>query len=132
MKTPTVTADAAVIERGRVLLVKRGEPPFRGMWALPGGHVEHNERVEDAAVREAREETGLEVEPVRLVGVYSKPGRDPRGHYITIAYLCEAAGGRPEPGGDAEEVWWFPLGDLPRMAFDHAEIVEDARGAAGV
>ncbi len=130
MKKSTVTADSAVIENGKILLIKRKHGPFKGRWALPGGHVDYDERVEDAAVREAKEETGLDVVPERILGVYSDPGRDPRGHYITIAYLCSAKKGQPEPGDDAAETWWWPLDDLPEMAFDHAKIIEDAKKAS--
>ncbi len=127
-KISRITADAVIIENGKILLIKRGREPFRGSWALPGGHVEYNEVVEDTMVREAREETGLDVEPAGIVGVYSKPGRDPRGHYVTIAYLARVRGGCPRPGDDAEDVRWWPLDNLPEMAFDHAEIIRDAEG----
>lgn len=115
-----------IIQDGKVLLIKRGKEPFKGKWALPGGHVNYNEKVENTAVREAKEETNLDVEPTRLVGVYSDPGRDPRGHYITIMYLCKILGGKVKAGDDAADAKWFTLEDLPEMAFDHRRMIEDA------
>jgi len=129
MKTSKITADAVIIESGKILLIQRKYEPFKGGWALPGGHVEYDERVEDAMAREAKEETGFDVEPIRIVGIYSKPGRDPRGHYITVAYLVRVKGGKAKPGDDAQETWWWPLDDLPEMAFDHADIIQDAKTA---
>lgn len=125
MKATRLTADALIVEGKEILLIKRKNPPFKGRWALPGGFVDYNERTDDAASREAKEETGLEVEPMRLVGVYSDPNRDPRGHTVSIAYLCKAAKGQAEAGDDAEDVWWWPLDDLPELAFDHARIIGD-------
>ena len=127
MKTSKITADAVIIENGKILLIKRKGEPFKGGWALPGGHVEYGERVEDAMVREAKEETGLDVEPDKIVGVYSDPERDPRGHYITIAYLVRIKRGKTKAGDDAAETWWWPLDDLPEMAFDHGNIIQDAK-----
>jgi 8-oxo-dGTP diphosphatase len=91
-----------------------------------GGHVDYGERVEKAVMREAKEETGLDVKVVKLTGVYSDPKRDPRGHTVGVAYLCEAKGKKPKAGDDASEAWWWPLDDLPELAFDHKVIVGDA------
>jgi 8-oxo-dGTP diphosphatase len=123
--TPKVTADAAIVEDARIVLVRRGNPPYKDCWALPGGFVEVGERVEEACVREAKEETGLDVEAVRLVGVYSDPKRDPRGHTVGVAYLCVPEGGVLKGADDAKEARWFPLDELPVLAFDHQRIVED-------
>ncbi len=122
-----VTTDAIVIEDGEILLIKRGIEPFKGMWALPGGHVDYGETAEAAVIREAKEETDLDVEIIKLIGVYSDPKRDPRSHSIGIAYLCKANEGQAKAGDDAAETWWFPLTDLPELAFDHAKMVEDAK-----
>src|ERR671916_789742 len=90
-ETPKLMVDVVVpSEEGQVLLIRRASDPYEGQWALPGGFVEVGETLEDAAVREAGEETGLEVEVVRLVGVYSDPARDPRGHNVSCAYLARA------------------------------------------
>ena len=124
-----VTTDAVIIDSGRILLVKRKNEPFKGMWALPGGFLEFNERTEDCAIREAKEETGLDVEIEKLIGVYSAPNRDPRGHTVTVAYLCRLKTEDPKPsaGDDAAKAWWFPLDDLPEVGFDHAKIIEGAK-----
>ena len=125
--TPVLTADAVILdpEKG-VVLIRRGHPPFEGCWALPGGFVELGEPCADACVREAREETGLDVEPVALLGVYSTPKRDPRGHTVSTVYLCRVLGGRLSGGDDASEARWF--GDLAsvELAFDHATVLADA------
>lgn len=125
--TPRLTADAVIVdpERG-VVLIRRGNPPFEGRWALPGGFVEVGETCEAACAREAREETGLEVEPVELLGVYSAPGRDPRGHTVSAVYLCRATGGAVAGGDDAAEARWFADLAAIELAFDHAAILADA------
>ncbi len=126
---PRVTTDALIINDTKLLLIKRKYEPFKGKWALPGGHVEYGERVGDAAAREAFEETGLRVKPVKLIGVYSDPKRDPRGHFISLAYLCKIIGGEVKAGDDAAGAEWWPLDALPELAFDHAEMVKDAKRA---
>jgi len=120
--------DAVWIHAGRVLLVRRGRPPFRGRWALPGGFVEGHESVEAAVARELLEETGLRARPRRLVGVYSGPGRDPRGPTVSLAYEMQGRAGPPTGGDDAAEARWVPVRPRPRLAFDHDRIVEDALG----
>lgn len=127
---PMVTSDCAVVNtRGELLLVRRGGEPFKGCWALPGGFMEMNESIEQCAVRELEEETGLKVaeSDLHLIGVYSAPGRDPRGRTVTAAYATTLADDRQaQAGDDAAEVRWWPLNALPPMAFDHAQIVSDA------
>ena len=117
--------DMILIEGGKVLLVKRGRDPFKGEWAIPGGRIEENERAEDCLRREMKEETNLDVEPVRLVGLYSDPKRDPRG-IIAAAYIVRRTGGEPKAGDDAAEVAWFPLNNVPQLAADHKKMLEDA------
>jgi 8-oxo-dGTP diphosphatase len=125
--TPVLTVDALIAhpERG-VVLIRRGHPPFEGRWALPGGFVEVGETCEAACRREVREETGLHVEVVALLGVYSDPGRDPRGHTVSAVYLCRAAGGDPAGGDDASEARYFGSLDGVGLAFDHARVLADA------
>src|ERR1700693_635131 len=104
-KTPAVAADCVVFnEHDRLLLIRRGRPPFKGQFALPGGFVEYGEQTEAAASRELKEETGLRARHLRLVGVYSRSDRDPRGHTISIAYLISAEAQSPRAGDDAASV----------------------------
>jgi len=126
-ETPLLTVDVVIElvdrdERPVVLIERRNPPPG---WALPGGFVDRGERVEQAARREAREETGLEVRLVSLLGVYSDPARDPRGHTVSVAYVGQARGA-PEGRDDARRAEAFPLEALPSpLAFDHALILAD-------
>lgn len=125
-ETPLLTVDAIVARGGRLLLVKRARPPFEGMWALPGGFVEIGESVENAVLRELDEETGLRGRVRRLVGVYSRPERDPRGHTVSVAFEVFAPRGEPRGDDDAREAAF--LGPrLPKLAFDHGRIVADWR-----
>ncbi len=126
-RTPLLTVDGVVVVDGQVLLVRRRNPPFAGQYALPGGFVDVGERVEVAVVREVREETGLETTIERLLGVYSAPDRDPRGHTASVAYLLRRVGGTLAGADDADEARFFPLAALPPLAFDHADILADAR-----
>ena len=148
---PMLTADCVVVRSGsEVLLVRRGGEPFKGCWALPGGFMEMDETIEHCAVRELEEETGLRFaeQDLRLIGVYSAPGRDPRGRTVTAAFRVESGERRvesgetpqscgqlplgrgavePVAGDDAAEVRWWPLAALPPLAFDHADIVAAAQ-----
>jgi 8-oxo-dGTP diphosphatase len=123
---PALTVDAVWVSRGRILLVRRGRPPFRGHWALPGGFVEVGETVEEAAVRELVEETGVKPSGLKLFGVYSRPGRDPRGPTVTVVFQMRGRPGRPTGGSDAREAQWVPLAEAHSLAFDHDQIVADA------
>lgn len=126
---PMLTADCAVVNpRGELLLVRRGGEPFKGCWALPGGFMEMDETIEHCAVRELEEETGIRVTEgdLRLIGVYSAPGRDPRGRTVTAAYAVTVDDCTATASDDAAEVRWWSLNELPPMAFDHNEIVKDA------
>jgi 8-oxo-dGTP diphosphatase len=127
---PMLTVDVAVLSAGeapRVLLIQRGNPPFAGSWALPGGFVEKGEQVIDAAPRELAEETGLHVDALELLGVYDTPGRDPRGWTVSVVYLARVQSEADVAGADdASDARWFAADVLPELAFDHALIVADA------
>lgn len=111
---------------GELLLVKRGKEPEMGKWALPGGYIDWDETAAEAVVREAREESGVEVRPLKIIGVYSSPKRDPVRQNVAIAFLCEFRGGELRGGDDAAEAKWWPLYGLPELAFDHKKIIKDA------
>ncbi|MDG6220177.1 MAG: NUDIX domain-containing protein [Candidatus Thermoplasmatota archaeon] len=123
-KKPCLTVDILITEKDRLVLVKRKNPPFEGRWALPGGFVEYGETAEEAAVREAREETGLDIAVEGLQGVFSDPGRDPRGHTISVVFVAGKKAGKLRGGDDASEARWFDIKSLPKLAFDHQKIVE--------
>lgn len=125
--TPLLAADVIIElldEPGRVVLIERRHPPLG--WALPGGFVEVGESLERAAVREAKEETGLEVRLKTLLGLYSDPARDPRGHTVTAVYIGEARGA-PKGGDDAAQAQAFDPLNPPTLAFDHALVLGDYR-----
>jgi len=111
-----------------VLLVRRGIPPFRGRWAIPGGFVLEDEPVEEAARRELREETGVSDVFLEQLYTFGDPGRDPRGRVVTVAYYALIAADRAplRAGTDAAEARWFPMADLPPLAFDHRRILDYA------
>lgn len=126
-ETPLLTVDCVLIDdSGRILFIKRKHPPFEGALALPGGFVDVGETVEDACRRELKEETGVSVRKLRLVGVYSDPLRDPRGHTASVAFWARATGRERVKAGDdaADALWALPRGKS--IAFDHARIVRDA------
>ena len=109
------------------VLVKRKNDPFKDLWALPGGCVEQDEELAEAAKRELQEETGLIVEKNEQIGTFGKPGRDPRGRTISIVYLSLIHGEEQlHADDDAAEAEWFEIDNLPELAFDHAEIVKTA------
>ena len=122
---PKLTVDGAVLKEEKILLIKRKNRPFKGKWALPGGFVEYGEKTEDAVVREVFEETGLKTKIKDLVGVFSDPDRDPRGHTISVVYLLEICGGRLKSGDDASDAKFFRLKELPELSFDHEVIIGD-------
>ena len=122
---PSLTVDMILVENGKILLIKRKNNPFKGYYALPGGFVEYGEKVEDAAVREMLEETSLDVKINRLLGVYSDPKRDPRGHTVTIVFEVMRIRGELQGKDDALEARFFPLNSLPQLAFDHRKIIQD-------
>ena len=125
--TPALTTDCVVFdERGYVLLIRRGNEPFKGSYALPGGFVDVGERVEDSCRRELSEETGLHVGELRLIGAYSDPGRDPRGHTCSVAYLARVGRAEVTAGDDAAAAEWVADWRREKLAFDHAQIIADA------
>ena len=130
-ETPLLTVDAVIkYEIDKLILIRRKNPPFKGFDALPGGFVDVGETVEDACVREALEETNINVKIKKLIGVYSDPDRDPRGHTVTIAYLCEPLTNKEKPKAqdDAAALKIVPLSKVPslKLAFDHMEIIKDS------
>jgi 8-oxo-dGTP diphosphatase len=131
-KTPLLTTDCVAVDgKGRVLLVRRGHPPFKGKHALPGGFVEIGETVEEACRRELMEETGVKAGRLRLLGVYSDPKRDPRAHTCSVVFLARIARATPKAGDDAAAAEWIEDWWKLDLAFDHAKILGDARRALG-
>ena len=132
---PALTADVVLLAAGdgdrQVLLVQRGEPPFEGRWVLPGGFVELGESPEEAAHRELEEETGIRGVRLEQMRVFGDPGRDPRGHVVTVVFWGLLTGdwspGQPprhvEAGSDAASARWWSIDNLPPLGFDHANIV---------
>lgn len=125
-RAPLLVVDIIIVISGGVVLVKRADEPYEGRWALPGGFVEYGERVEEAAVREAKEETGLNIELKKIVGIYSDPKRDPRGHVVSICFLAESTGDKLAAGSDAAEARVFKKIPWRKLAFDHAKMLKDA------
>ena len=129
---PAVTADCVVFsfdekQRLHVLLIKRGKDPYKDCWAFPGGFVNADESAENAAVRELKEETGIEISTPEQFHTYSDPDRDPRERVITVAFISLLETMPPAKGGDdASEVLWFSVDNLPALAFDHDVILKDA------
>ncbi|NLS91998.1 MAG: NUDIX hydrolase [Planctomycetaceae bacterium] len=130
---PGLTADCVVFglaEEGplQVLLIQRARYPFEGCWAVPGGFVEEGETLLEAARRELAEESGLADLPMSQFYTFGRPGRDPRGWVVTVAHwtVVRTDQVRPCAGDDAAHVRWFPLGNLPRLAFDHDEMLHRA------
>lgn len=124
-KKPTIATDGIVVIDGKILLVRREKEPFKGKFALPGGIVEYGETVEHCVVRELLEETGLKTRILEILGVYSDPSRDPRGHFISIVFHLQKVGGELKSGDDASAVALLPINNLPELAFDHQKIVDD-------
>ena len=137
-ENPACTSDV-ILERTlngypEVLLIKRGEEPYKEMWALPGGHINFKkETTEETAKRELEEETSLVVnlKHLKLLGVYSDPDRDPRGHYVSHVYYTTRFEGELEARDDAKEARWFRLDSSPKLAFDHGKILNDYREVRG-
>lgn len=132
IKTPLLTVDALILYgaeeccgRGKIVLIKRKNPPYKDMYALPGGFVDIGETVEEAVIREAKEETDLDIEIIKLLGVYSNPERDPRGHTVSVCFIAIGYGNL-KAGDDAGDIELFDIDNVPELAFDHNKIIEDA------
>lgn len=123
-RNPAVTVDAIIEMENGIVLIQRGKEPYKGMWALPGGHLDYGESLEKAAAREVMEETGLEAYEVTQVHAYSEPGRDPRGHYVSMVFKVKVKG-ELKAGDDAANIGVYPLASLPPLAFDHAGMIRD-------
>jgi len=127
---PLVGVGAIIIQNDRVLLVKRAHPPIQGQWSIPGGVLEVGELVREAAIREAREETGLIVQPADLLGVYDRILRNEEQrvqyHYVLVDFLCRPVGGELQAASDAAEVRWFTRQELPalKLAEDTQDVIE--------
>ena len=120
-----MTADGIVTRANEILLIRRGREPFKGAYALPGGFLDYGERLEECVVREVHEETGVKTGVVDLVGVYSAPDRDPRGHFVTAVYHLQPLSGSPRAGDDASSAEWVHIDKLPKFAFDPGKIIQD-------
>ncbi len=122
-----VTVDIVLIKKDILLLIKRLKDPYKDCWALPGGFVDENEDLQDAAKRELMEETNVSVEKLEQIGAFGKPFRDPRSHTVSVAYFGRVGEDTiAVAADDAKETHWFAIDDLPELAFDHKEIIEAA------
>lgn len=127
VNSPALSVDAILFDAsGRLLLIRRKFPPYVGQFALPGGFVDYGETVEDAVRRELKEETGIDADIDKLVGVFSDPGRDPRRHNVSVAFLMQAEAQQPEGGDDAESAEFRADWKSVELAFDHRQIVNAA------
>lgn len=139
-KKPSLTVDMFIINENsestdfdidnqKFILIKRKNNPYKDHWALPGGFVDYGESTESAAIREAKEETSIDIELIKLFNVYSKPDRDPRGHTVTVVYLAKGDLSQMKADDDAKEIEIFSFKDLNSidLAFDHSDILEDIK-----
>lgn len=127
-KAPFATVDLIAEDEEGILLIRRKNEPYKGCWALPGGFLNYGrENLKQAGVRELKEETHIDTrkEDLILIGEYSNPDRDPRGHVIAHAYYVKNFSGKEKAGDDADSVRKFPRDRLPHLAFDHAKILQD-------
>lgn len=129
---PAVTVDIIVLKNfdnhPEILLIERKNEPFKNMWALPGGFVDKDEDIETAAYRELKEETSIEDINLSQLHTFGKPGRDPRGHTISIVHIgfLKNNNQKIQAGDDAKNLQWFSVNQLPELAFDHQEIIHYA------
>jgi 8-oxo-dGTP diphosphatase len=126
-KNPIPTVDAIIQNSSSILLIKRSKDPYKNQFALPGGFVNKGETIEEAIKREVYEETSLEVHPIDILGVYSDPKRDPRGHMMTVVFIVLVIRGNPSAGDDAKEISWIPIEKINdiKIAFDHKLVIHD-------
>ena len=132
-KIPSLTSDIFIFDEDfNFILIKRKNEPYKDCWALPGGFVEYGETVENAAIREAKEETNIDVTLKGLVNVYSDPDRDSRGHTVTVAYIAEGDFNNMKADSDAEDIGIFSTEKLEKinLAFDHDKIIKDCLNKA--
>ena len=132
-KIPSITTDIFIVnEKMEFILIKRKNDPYKNCWALPGGFMEYGETIENAAIREAKEETSIDVELIDLINVYSEPSRDPRGHTVTVAFLAKGDFTKRRADSDAEDIGIFSHEDIDKLdiAFDHEKIIEDSLNKA--
>lgn len=130
--TPLLTVDAVIKNDSKnIILIRRKNSPFKGQYALPGGFVDIGETVEEACIREAKEETNINIKIKKLIGVFSDPERDPRGHTVSIAFLCESSTKKeiPKAQDDAADLEIIPFNKIPKLnlAFDHKKIIQTAK-----
>ncbi len=134
-KTPLLAVDAIIIHGDKIVLIRRLNEPHKGKFALPGGFVDIGETVEQAVIREAKEETDLDIEIIKMIGIYSDPQRDARGHVVSICYLAEGSG-IIKAGSDAKDIKKFRIDEiyevansnlLINLAFDHDKMLKEAR-----
>jgi len=125
---PLICSDGVILNEGKVLLTKRKIKPFIGYWTIPGGHIDFGESSQDSLIREIKEETNIDVKVVKLIKIYDNPKRDPWGHIISIAYLCEPVNtvATFKENDEVESLYWCDINELPdNIGFDHRTIIED-------
>jgi ADP-ribose pyrophosphatase YjhB (NUDIX family) len=122
-----LSVDMIIEKDGKIVLIKRNHDPWKGSWALPGGFVDEGETIEEAAVREGKEETNLEAKPKEILGVYSDPSRDPRGHVVSTTFIMEVVSGDLKGRDDAKIAEWVSLEEIEidKLAADHGKILND-------
>jgi ADP-ribose pyrophosphatase YjhB (NUDIX family) len=122
-----VASDVIIQHKGKILLIKRGIEPYKGMPCLPGGRHKEDERIEETAKREVKEETGLDVELKEILGVYSDPSRDPRAHTLSVVFIADSNTDQAKAGDDAASFEWIEPEkiELDKLAFDHGKIIKN-------
>ena len=124
---PMAVADCVIVKNNKILLIKRATTPYKDWWCLPGGLMDVGETIEQTAIREAKEETGITARIISLVGTYSGPKRDPRGTTVSICYLMRPVKITSEHDNEVSDVRFFPFNKLPaKLGFDHKKMISDA------